>query len=881
MTETDAAQVPTSTNPYETDLDKIPEGDPYLARSPHYGRYHPRPDDFTPQYNYWYQSEAESTAYWKDVVGKYCTPENSIQTVGGREVFVAGAVVIRVDKDDATGAAEERYSCLNANELGAARKAEESLKDLGIAVPVIYFCGTVEEKNVTVESRIPGVSLDVAWRYLTAEQRRSFKEQSRNVIKSLQMADSSSDEPSYVCRGLNHQTPAGTHQRERDILFEESKKDEDFCLVHNDMVRSNMVVKDDKIVGIIGWRQCGYFGLDRAARVHRELRTPESSYIVGPGEDDGEKSSWADLYEFPSEDNGKKTLANGHGNPTPEVKLEAEGSSLDAVPSAAVDGIKPSISQLDGTDFPAEHPTPKKVTDLKRGSMSRASSSERSSPIPATKGSAAAKKPTAASSKKGTATKKAAPKKRKLNAQDGDSVDGRSNTPASSRASKTPAPKKQGSASAAGSPAPESKKKRPKKAAPESDDESVEDANEIFCICRRPDNHTWMIGCDGGCEDWFHGRCVNIDPRDADLIDKYICPNCEEQGKRNTTWKPMCRLPECRKPARITKQVLSKYCSDEHGREFMRLKTQQLNLVRAPGSASNNSRSTSHTRKGNKSQRSNGHVGELDPETSHAEDGAASNDEDDDYDMDADVKNGAEELGSRGGILTARELKAAISGVSSVEEFRRLGDRIVSPPDDEVKDDGKKKLGLDIDPKDLTYTPDEETKIQKLRKRRDELLHRKDMLRARNTFLGLVRQRGKHVLERLKQTDPKGGWKDICGFDTRLSWSDEEFDEWRLSEAGQKALKDGNLEAIPAKDADGDTPMEDASNQENDIDTISRGVCLKKRCERHKQWVKVQQQDIQFEEAMAAQDLAKCEQEAQAVVERAVLRMWAEKDGSS
>lgn len=310
----------------------------------------------------------------------------------------------------------------------------------------------------------------------------------------------------------------------------------------------------------------------------------------------------------------------------------------------------------------------------------------------------------------------------------------------------------------------------------------------------------------------------------------------------------------------------------------MRLKTQHLNLVPAVRT-SNNSRSTSSTRKGDKSQRSSNLVAEQDPDASHAEDGAASN-EDDDDDMDADVRNATEELGSRGGVLTARELKAAISGVSSVEEFRRLGDRIVSPPDDNVKDEGGKKLGLDIDPKDLTYTPDEETKIQKLRKRRDELLHRTEMLRARNTFLGLVRQRGKNVLERLKQVDSKGGWKDICGFDTRLSWSDEEFDEWRLSEAGQKALKDGNLEAIPAKDADGDTPMEDASNQENDIGTISRGVCLKKRCERHKQWVKVQQQDIQFEEAMTIQDLAKCEQEAQAVVERAVLRMWAEKDGS-
>jgi COMPASS component SPP1 len=198
----------------------------------------------------------------------------------------------------------------------------------------------------------------------------------------------------------------------------------------------------------------------------------------------------------------------------------------------------------------------------------------------------------------------------------------------------------------------------------------------------------------------------------------------------------------------------------------------------------------------------------------------------------------------------------------------------------EVKGDGNKKLGLDVDPKDLTYTPDEETKIKKLRKRRDELISRREMFRARNIFVGLVRQRSKTILERLKQADPKGGWKDICGFDMRLSWSDEEFDEWRLSEAGEKALREGNLEPVPASDADGDISMEDASNQENSVETIARGVCPKKRCERHKQWVKVQQQDIQFEEAMVAQDLASCEQEAQAVVERAVLRMWAEKDGS-
>lgn len=47
-----------------------------------------------------------------------------------------------------------------------------------------------------------------------------------------------------------------------------------------------------------------------------------------------------------------------------------------------------------------------------------------------------------------------------------------------------------------------------------------------FCICRKPDNHTWMIGCDGGCEDWYHGKCVSIDEADSELIDNYICTYC-------------------------------------------------------------------------------------------------------------------------------------------------------------------------------------------------------------------------------------------------------------------------------------------------------------------------------------------------------------------
>ena len=126
--------------------------------------------------------------------------------------------------------------------------------------------------------------------------------------------------------------------------------------------------------------------------------------------------------------------------------------------------------------------------------------------------------------KKGIASaiKRPTAKKRKLDLDsvDGTSISQRSGTPASSRASKTPGPRnrKQGSATPMhSSPAPMSKD------IDTNEDDDVDDDSELFCICRKPDDHTWMIACDGGCEDWFHGRCVNMNERDGNLIDKYIC----------------------------------------------------------------------------------------------------------------------------------------------------------------------------------------------------------------------------------------------------------------------------------------------------------------------------------------------------------------------
>lgn len=506
---TEASQ--STTGPYETNPARIPRDDPFLAQSPQYGRYTPQSTDFTPRYQTWHQSDPDMNTYWRDLVQKYSTPEHSLNLSGPRDAFAAGSVTIRVDHESAREEAAEWYSCANANELSASRKMEEPLREVGVTVPVVHFCGTIEGKNVTVESRVPGVSLDVAWQYLSNEKIAMFKNQCRQILQILQTIDPSPNEPSYVCRGLNTQAPPQGREPEQSILFAEKSTGENLCFMHNNLTPANIVVKDDRIVGITGWRESGYFGLARARKVHQAFRD------LQPGAQTGKKDTWVDLYDDEYNAGKSAPLVASKDIALPSVKTEPTSSTLDKFPAS--DDLETKSTVFDGTN---DYPTSKKLANLKNGTTSRASSSDRSSPATSVKPTSN-KKSGSTATKKGTA-KKPAVKKRKANDADADSVDGgRSNTPAS-RASKGPG-KKQDSVSIAGSPAPEEKKKKRKGGRKRADDdeEDFEDPNEVFCICRRPDNHTWMIGCDGDCEDWYHGKCVNIDLRDEDLIERYIC----------------------------------------------------------------------------------------------------------------------------------------------------------------------------------------------------------------------------------------------------------------------------------------------------------------------------------------------------------------------
>ncbi|KAI5203122.1 hypothetical protein E4T39_04314 [Aureobasidium subglaciale] len=344
----------------------------------------------------------------------------------------------------------------------------------------------------------------------------------------------------------------------------------------------------------------------------------------------------------------------------------------------------------------------------------------------------------------------------------------------------------------------------------EEDGGSISD-DELYCICKRPDTGSFMIGCDGGCDDWFHGGCVNISEKWKTLIDKYICKSCTDKGRGETTWKRMCRRSTCGMPAVVSKGT--KYCSDRCGLLFM----QEM--------ISERTRKSSET-------------------TSRAKKGQQTTNED---------------LGARGGIISAGELKALFLTAPTLEGLKSLGDGSLSP----ITASSPTANTTKQDPEDTSLS--HESALNDIeRERITQLTHLKSTARARHS---LLKDRAKFVamlktvasrLADHRNLKPK----DLCGFDSRLTWGEDEFDAWRASPAGKEALNIGSL-PLPDEDADMDASTNGTQAQE---------TCTKKKCLKHHDWAKLQIEDTRFEITQNADVMRVLEKEEREIIERARLR---------
>jgi hypothetical protein len=101
----------------------------------------------------------------------------------------------------------------------------------------------------------------------------------------------------------------------------------------------------------------------------------------------------------------------------------------------------------------------------------------------------------------------------------------------------------------------------------------------------------------------------------------------------------------------------------------------------------------------------------------------------------------------------------------------------------DVKDEAETK------PVALEFDELETAKMASIQEEKRKLKERNDMYNAREAFLGLVKARSTTITDEVRKTHPK--MKDLCGFDPRIAWSDEEFVVWYTQKGGKEVLEAG------------------------------------------------------------------------------------------
>ncbi|KAL7815636.1 kinase-like domain-containing protein [Trichoderma gracile] len=285
-------------NPYISHPDHIPKDDRY-ADIPLYGRYYPRPDDFRIDVQHINSTSEKSLQYWAAVLG-LCTESNLIYPADaneGRDVFAVGSIIVKSSHRHQRTKTDYTYA--DANEVQAINIARRVLR--GIRVPMIYFSGKINGRTVLVQERLPGVSLEVAWPYLSEDQKSSFKLQARMIVWQMPAIKppSSHQKRDHIVPDPNVLTNGRLSPQETQILFS-ANLDHDLSFMHNDFTPSNCIVNDDKIVGLIDWEMAGYFGWRTAGKVHRKVRCPQREHFAEANVSEEKLRDimwWNDLYD--------------------------------------------------------------------------------------------------------------------------------------------------------------------------------------------------------------------------------------------------------------------------------------------------------------------------------------------------------------------------------------------------------------------------------------------------------------------------------------------------------------------------------------------------------------------------------------------------------
>jgi hypothetical protein len=129
---------------------------------------------------------------------------------------------------------------------------------------------------VIIQERIPGVGLNVTWPYLSKSQKESFKSQTQAIIEDFKIISPPTGlmTPSYVYPDPDPLTHKAVEDMEHAILFTDPSEEYSLQFAHNDLDRSNIIVNNDRIVGLIDWELAGFFTRQSVSPVHQKIRSP-------------------------------------------------------------------------------------------------------------------------------------------------------------------------------------------------------------------------------------------------------------------------------------------------------------------------------------------------------------------------------------------------------------------------------------------------------------------------------------------------------------------------------------------------------------------------------------------------------------------------------
>ncbi|KAK4862220.1 hypothetical protein LT330_003358 [Penicillium expansum] len=213
----------------------------------------------------------------------------STQVERSRDVFAVGSIIIKsshLHKQKSAEYTETGYTYADANEVEAIAIAKNVLKY--IKVPDIYFNGEVlvlvSLLSILLIAYIPldqwpsGIcpgkasrcGLDRCMAVSFAKPKGVFQTASTSGTSTatIHQATDRGQLHSHVVPDPGILSSGHIQPLEADILFSGINTDPDMSFMHNDFTKSNCIVDNDQIVGLIDWEMASFFGWNTAREVH-------------------------------------------------------------------------------------------------------------------------------------------------------------------------------------------------------------------------------------------------------------------------------------------------------------------------------------------------------------------------------------------------------------------------------------------------------------------------------------------------------------------------------------------------------------------------------------------------------------------------------------